>query len=93
MFVYKAEMSVNVGECMHKFSIIYSILLLRKRDLSNPSKVLELNDRACFWNVLSIYITNIFNLFSFIFTKHKYVGFCLTFRYNSTYLTIFETKI
>lgn len=48
MFVYKAEMSVNVGECMHKFSIIYSILLLRKRDLSNPSKVLELNDRACF---------------------------------------------
>ena len=44
MFVYKAEMSVDVGECMHKFSIIYSILLLRKRDLSNPSKVLELND-------------------------------------------------
>ena len=71
MFVYKAEMSVDVGECMHKFSIIYSTLLLRNRDLSNLSKVLELNDRACFRSVFSIYITDIFNLFSFIFTKHK----------------------
>lgn len=63
--------NVDVGECMHKFNIIYSILLLRNRDLSNLSKVLELNDRTCFWNVLSIYTTNIFNLFSFIFTKNK----------------------
>lgn len=47
MFVNKAKMPVCLGDHMYEFSIIYSILLLRNRDLGNLPKILELSGRAC----------------------------------------------